>query len=75
MVMQLLPCPHCAAGFSTHGELHTHGREAHRATTPKDDKLYGGASDAGFADQAERDAHEAEKHDKGIERIEKTEES
>ena len=73
MVMQLLPCPHCAAGFSTHGELHTHGREAHRATTPKDDKLYGGASDAGFADQAEHDAREAEKHDKGIERIEKTE--
>ena len=72
MVMQLLPCPHCAAGFSTHDELHTHGREAHRATTPKDDKLYGGASDAGFADRTEHDARVDENRDKGIERIDES---
>ena len=70
MVMQFLTCPHCGAGFATHGELKKHGREAHRDVTPKqhdlESKVYDGAD---FERRAERENRDDENRRKGVARI------
>jgi hypothetical protein len=60
-MLQLLTCPHCAAGFATHGELHAHGYEVHRDLTPKEhDQLQCAYCAADFEERTMRDEHVAE---------------
>jgi hypothetical protein len=70
MITQLLTCPHCGTGFSTHGQVHTHGRDEHRDTTPKDpDLFYCVGCKEDIEARVLREGHEAENLDRAVKRI------
>ena len=71
MALHHLTCPHCGAGFDSHGAGSGHGSDAHRDSTPRDrDQLTCPSCREQFEARPERDAIEAEKLRKAQDRIE-----
>jgi len=70
MALHHLTCPSCGAGFDSNSTLRRHGAAEHRDATPRDrDILSCPECKVEFEARPERDALEAEKLKKGIERI------